>query len=504
MNKNPSDSILEIEVKHFGPIIEGKVKLRPLTVFIGPSNTGKSYLAILIYALHRFFNVDRWRRHGRILRPRIFSPGGRQIEVPEKSIEELLKFVRAVGNEPEIFEEKPIILPPEVAEFLRSRFETLGSSLCNEIQRCFGFDSTNSLIQKGKNKTASVVLQCRELSGSTSVEHKLTIDANKPTIQTTIPNELLMPRNALGSRIWNNLFYELQLNEDEIDREYVARGIIDFLFEQFQPQFSGPLGLPAFYLPADRTGVMHAHSVVVSALIESAAMTGLRPAVRTPMLSGVMADFLEELINLDNRPQRRPSYHENLSDMIEKVILDGKVRVQKSKAIGYPRFTYHPKGWTDDLPLMNASSMVSELAPIVLYLRHVVNSRSVLIIEEPESHLHPAMQVEFTRLLAKIVNSGVRVIVTTHSEWLLEELANVVRRSELTDEQLSQTEGGEFVLNSDQVGAWLFRTKNRSRGSIVEEISLDDSGLYPSGFDSVAVALHNTWADITSHIEETE
>ena len=62
-------------------------------------------------------------------------------------------------------------------------------------------------------------------------------------------------------------------------------------------------------------------------------------------------------------------------------------------------------------------SMVSELAPVVLYLRHVVGSDSVLIIEEPESHLHPAMQVEFTRQLAAIVHAGVRLIVTTHSEW---------------------------------------------------------------------------------------
>ena len=33
-----------------------EIDLRPLTVFVGPSNTGKSYLAILIYALHRFFS----------------------------------------------------------------------------------------------------------------------------------------------------------------------------------------------------------------------------------------------------------------------------------------------------------------------------------------------------------------------------------------------------------------------------------------------------------------
>ena len=44
---------VRISVTNFGPITEGTIDLRPLTVFVGPSNTGKTYLAVLIYALHR-------------------------------------------------------------------------------------------------------------------------------------------------------------------------------------------------------------------------------------------------------------------------------------------------------------------------------------------------------------------------------------------------------------------------------------------------------------------
>ena len=44
-----------LDVEDFGPIVKASVDLRPLTVFIGPSNTGKSYLAILMYALHQCF-----------------------------------------------------------------------------------------------------------------------------------------------------------------------------------------------------------------------------------------------------------------------------------------------------------------------------------------------------------------------------------------------------------------------------------------------------------------
>ena len=44
---------VQISATNFGPIVSGTVDLRPLTVFVGPSNTGKTYFATLIYASHR-------------------------------------------------------------------------------------------------------------------------------------------------------------------------------------------------------------------------------------------------------------------------------------------------------------------------------------------------------------------------------------------------------------------------------------------------------------------
>ena len=143
--------------------------------------------------------------------------------------------------------------------------------------------------------------------------------------------------------------------------------------------------------------------------------------------------------------------------------------------------------------------MVSELAPMVLHLRHMIEPGNVLIVEEPESHLHPATQVAFTRQLAALVEAGIRVIVTTHSEWLLEKLANIGRCSELP-----RTERGDrTALRPDPVSAWLFKPKQHPKGSAITEIRLDASGLYPAGYDEVARALHNEWADISIRVEAT-
>ena len=114
------------------------------------------------------------------------------------------------------------------------------------------------------------------------------------------------------------------------------------------------------------------------------------------------------------------------------------------------------------------------------------------------------MQVEFTRQLASLVQAGIRVIVTTHSEWLLQELANLVRLSQVPESEREGITGGNVALNSSDVGAWLFKFDAPGEGSTVSEVGLDESGLYPSDFDDVAVALHNDWAEISSRLGEDE
>ncbi len=206
---------------------------------------------------------------------------------------------------------------------------------------------------------------------------------------------------------------------------------------------SDPLNNAAHYLPADRTGVMHAHRVVVASLIERAPHAGFRRGTPLPALSGVLADFLENLVDLGDLPRIEPYKNENLAANLERQILKGEIQ-RKDSETSYPMFSYQPHGWGEDLPLMNASSMVSELAPVVLYLRYIVEPGDVLIIEEPESHLHPSMQVEFIRQLAAVVNAGVRVMLTTHSEWVLDELANLVRLSELPKARRKGVGGADF------------------------------------------------------------
>ncbi len=485
MNDVAACEPLELEVVHFGPIVEAKIALRPLTVFVGPSNTGKSYLAILIYALHRFFS--------RLRDDRMFVNAMPQ--PPTNAINRWAEQILADRHTT-----KSIALPPAITDQLRATFNAQGEPLGAEIERCFGLDATSALIRKGNRQGARIVFR-----GPDAFEHQLILQAPVAAFAPSPPADTPI---QLGIGWEDHQLYRLRGEiEDAVSRLYpsveggfLLRRLIGPLLRAALPQLVGPLHVPAFYLPADRTGIMHAHRVVVSSLISRAAQPQLLGTEPVPDLSGVVADFLDQLVKLDHRSHAA----DDLAKRIEQTILSGLVQI-KTSGMGYPLFFYQPDGWKTALPLTNASSMVSELAPVVLYLRHVVQPGQTLIIEEPEAHLHPAMQVELTRQIAALVQAGIRVIITTHSEWVLEELGNIVRRSQLSTAQRQDTPQGEFALRPEQVGAWLFKQKQRPRGSVVAEIKFDEeTGLYSTDYEDVSLALYNDSVDIFNRIQNSK
>ena len=511
MEPQPRAKSLNLAVSNFGPIIEADIDLRPLTVFAGPSNTGKSYMAILIYALHRFFSGAYGA--GPIRLTGGIKPLGLpdDLDILDDVWPDVVAWLERSETSPEPESESSLAPIPKSVERLLLRSmdisEYHGEVFIDETMRCFGKDSPERLIRYGSQTEAKVAI--KNSVADTSLEYEIEMAQNdmssfRSSIPKAIPPEIasrLERAYARNPRL--RLRFPHRTPPGQLG-SYSAARALEALSDAYSEEYITPLSSAVHYLPADRTGIMHAHQVVVASLISRASRAGLRRDAPLPVLSGVLADFLENLITLSERPRRpRPdSDYQRAAKRIEDRMLGGAVQVSKSPA-SYPEFHYRPKGWKETLPLMSAASMVSELAPVILYLRHVVAPGDTLIIEEPESHLHPAMQVEFIRQLAAVTRAGVRVILTTHSEWVLDELGNLARLSLLSESDRKGIPGADYALNPEDVGVWLFRPKTRPKGSVVEEIPLgEEYGGYSESFSDVAFATYNSHAEISNRIEE--
>ena len=143
--------------------------------------------------------------------------------------------------------------------------------------------------------------------------------------------------------------------------------------------------------------------------------------------------------------------------------------------------------------------MVSELAPLVLFLRGLVNPGDTLIIEEPEAHLHPGAQADMAVILARMVRAGVRVIITTHSDWLLQEIGNLIRAGEL-EKAGKEVSDLPTSLQEEQVGIWHFQKDGN-----VEEIPYNRiDGVEPMEYLDVAEDLYNRSARLQNRLEEVK
>ena len=472
---------LSISVSNFGPIAKAEVDLRPLTVFVGPSNTGKSWLLILLYALHRFAGKGI----------------GVYDEAGEQFVEELRREIRGAasgGESPESLARKmgEFLGRKEQIDFLRKSLVKQTERLAEEMCRCYGLSDPSDLMNRETANGKSSI--CVRDGSSTLLDMAL-----KREIATK-PLSLAVLRKKVAALPVQGRIEELIGMGSFLS----PRAMVSEVLQALHLQIYGILQNRAWYLPADRTGIMHAQDVVIGALIARAPLEGIRRSPQTPLLSGVLADFLEELVSFRERPRymlrqrhRNPSRRQpELAELIEQRIIDGKISIHHSEVTRQPKLAYQPQTWDKGrVSLTNASSMVSELAPLVLFLRHSVGRGDTLIVEEPESHLHPAKQAELVEVIAAVVNSGIRVVLTTHSDWILEKLANLV----LSSQQPAGAVQSKLALDKDSVGVWLFQNKRgKSNQSVVKEIPLED-GLYESGYREVSHQLYDDWVPLVEN-----
>jgi len=200
-------------------------------------------------------------------------------------------------------------------------------------------------------------------------------------------------------------------------------------------------------------------------------------------------DYLQYLSKIGRTREDKCRFHE-YAQVIQESVLGGEYEVDD-----YGNVFFIPYQSKKKLPLHFSSSTVKTLFGLVFYLEHLAKTDDYLMIDEPELNLHPDNQRQVARVLAQLVNSGLKVIVSTHSDYFVRELNNLIMLKIDFEgaSELQKKYGYQDIelLEGKRVSAYLFDDKT------ITPMLLDkDEGVIAETFDAVINDLNKSSNEI--------
>ncbi len=473
---------LILDVENFGPIAEAKnIEFKPMTVFVGPSNTGKTYLAMVLHALFRSTQSLAGQRLVRHKYSRNLNDVYNEFN-PLSISEHVASLIEPIVNDARAQNEAihipfPISDLPdqprsEIQRARRNFLESYVEDAFDDVLRVFELPDLQSMRPHGTSTEVQPSIGIRDphnrIRLSISERSVIIGDTHRPLFFRLVPSEFpfyISRRSDHYFEYFTDLVYEAV-------ESYIADVI-----EQFPD---------SYYFLTGRSGMLEMYREWIAQLINKGAGPSLsHDSNHRPAFNVINIEFLSWLISL--RPKmplvsKKSSFH-RVADVIESSILKGSISIEEFS--GITEIGYEQNGNT--IPIERASSMVTELAPVVLFIRQFVNEGDLLIIDEPEAHLHPEAQQQMAAALAFMVRSGLRVLITTHSHYMVEQLSAFVNASKLdeTTRKRALSLGGalgeeDIYLNEDETAVYSFKMSQEHGGSVVEEIFMGEEFEYGS------------------------
>jgi len=453
-----------IEVKRVGKIKEADIEIGDLTIFVGKNGTNKSYMAHIIYMLDKILNYfDSYRAYE--FTRSFFSEF---IKTLDFDIEQYFakykkhEYIRdiPIGDGENIFEIEQV--REIIYEF---DLDDLRKNILNKI-----YDFIMEYITKEINKS---------------------FNTDREIVETILFKEF---------RIYTDDFFENGILKIKVG-DKISDSIIA-LFEIFRLVLKEfikcKISKDGYYFPASRTGFVLTFDEIVSGVLRD--RFGGKPT--STKLTEPTIDFISKFADIksgkfdeDLLRSRFVSFEnkkdinlKKVFDFINKKIIFGNI-IEKKSEDNYTQFLLKPNNRDIDIEMHLTSSSVVELLPLIIFLKHFDSlENKLLVIEEPEAHFHPQAQIEIARLLIILVNLGAKVLITTHSDYILNEINNCIKLSQIPldkqKEYLNKLElSKETVITKDRIKAYLF--KDNIQEVEISKLKIDNYGISNENFDYI-------------------
>jgi len=145
--------------------------------------------------------------------------------------------------------------------------------------------------------------------------------------------------------------------------------------------------------------------------------------------------------------------------------------------------SHYRDGWSGlELSLPSVSYGCRQILAIIAQLI-VAKPESIILIEEPELSLHPRYQALLPLLFADAIkNRGHQVIITTHSSFVVLALSRAVQGYKLRGQTLRGEEEREFKMDISDIA--VYHVTREKGATEVEQLELSEKGFVKGGIPS--------------------
>lgn len=450
--------IMNIKINNFGILKNADIEISPLNIFIGSNSSGKSFAARLIHC----FNCNDVPNIDEEINAYLKNYLNKQKNNINKKLFDYIQTQPKLNSEPLIipFDEIKPMINEVVLKYLTNvfqfkieeEFDLSLNDLINSTQSYFKININNYEFLKRNNENFKI------RTDSFTINEK--VNTSKISLDFDNNSNLLINIESI-------LFNISNLTDVNSILLIIMTMIVNSIF--------GDICLKnSYYIIAERSDLVTDNKALTRRIQDKS------------YFSKNQIDILSKVYNIDST--KKGEFY-NLGCEFDKEFSGYLIDI-KDNGINND-ISYIDEDTHLEVSSKMLSTSIHEMALLSIYLKYVVKEGDLLIIEEPEAHLHPKNQRLLVKYIVRAVNNGLKVMLTTHSDYVIEQFNNFVRLNSINSNRLKEFNYTmEDVLNHEDISIYTFKNDSKKQ-FITETIDINETGFDEETFAPISEELYD-------------